>query len=231
LQYLGGKSRIAKDISNIINQYSKDKLFISLFCGTCSVESMVQSKSKILNDSHKYLIGLLNAVQKGYEIPDIITKEEYYDVKQNLDKNIALSGFVGFGCSFEAKWWGGYAQNKAGTNYAKQSKNSLLKKMSLLQDANILCDDYRNITIPDNSVVYCDPPYKNTTHYSNSIGFDHDEFWEYMRTISKNNIVFISEISAPDDFKAIWEKPFKRVLDKNKDNIFVSIEKLYQHNI
>jgi DNA adenine methylase len=231
MQYLGGKSRIAKDISGIINQYSEDRLFISLFCGTCSVESMVISKSKTLNDSHLYLIELLKAVQNGYEIPEQITKEEYYRVKSNQDENKALSGFVGFGCSFGAKWWGGYAQNKARTNYAMQSKNSLLRKMNNLKDANILCSDYRTVKIPDGSVVYCDPPYKNTTHYSNSVGFNHEEFWEYMRNISKNNIVFISEISAPEDFTTVWEKPFKRVLDKNKDNIFVSIEKLYQKNI
>jgi DNA adenine methylase len=228
MQYLGGKSRIAKDISAIINQYSKDKMFVSLFCGTCSIESMVKSSGKIINDFHPYLIELLRAVQNGYEIPEIVTKEQYYEVKKNQDLNKALTGFVGFGCSFGAKWWGGYASNKAGTNYAKQSKNSLMKKMAKLKDAKIYNEDYRNIEIPNNSVVYCDPPYKDTTGYSNSGSFSHDDFWEYMRKLSKNNIVFISEIHAPDDFESIWEKSFKRVLDKNKDNIFTSVEKLFK---
>lgn len=48
-----------------------------------------------------------------------------------------------------------------------------------------------------------------------------------MRKISKNNSVFISELTAPDDFESIWEKPFKRSLDKNKENGFSSTEKLF----
>jgi DNA adenine methylase len=227
LQYLGGKSRISNDIAKIINQYSADRTFVSLFCGTCSIESKIISKNKILNDAHPYLIALLQAVQNGYEIPDEVSKEEYYRVKNNLDENMALSGFVGFACSFGAKWWGGYASNKKGTNYAKQSKNSLLKKMDKLQDAEILCEDYRLVKFPMGSVVYCDPPYENTTGYSNSNMFSHNDFWEYMRKISKTNTVFISEENAPEDFKVIWERQSKRVLDKNKDNIFTSTEKLF----
>ena len=59
MNYLGGKSRIAKYIATIINKYSKDKPFVSLFCGACSVESKVIAKEYFLNDSHPYLIELL----------------------------------------------------------------------------------------------------------------------------------------------------------------------------
>lgn len=52
-----------------------------------------------------------------------------------------------------------------------------------------------------------------------------------MRKISKDNIVFISEQNAPDDFECIWEKPFTRTLDRNKDNQFKVTEKLYIHKI
>ena len=48
--------------------------------------------------------------------------------------------------------------------------------------------------------MYCDPPYANTTRYSNSNIFNHREFWDYMRLLSQNNLVFISEINAPEDF-------------------------------
>ena len=231
MQYLGGKSRISKQISEIINKYSAEKPFVSLFCGTASVESKVVSKSKQLNDKHEYLIALLKEVQKGWNIPDVVSKEEYYKVKVNLDENKALSGFVGFACSFGGKWWGGYAKNNSGTNYAKQSKNSLLKKMATLSlsDTKFYNVDYRDVPIEEGSVVYCDPPYKGTTGYSNSGQFNHDEFWEYVRKLSEKNIVFVSEISAPEDFVSVWEKPFKRVLDVNKDNIFKSMEKLYIH--
>ena len=53
-------------------------------------------------------------------------------------------------------------------------------------------------------VFYCDPPYKGTKGYKDS-GFNHDEFWNYVRKMSKVGFkVFVSEYEAPDDFRCIW---------------------------
>lgn len=230
MQYMGGKSRISNDISAIINTYSKDKNFVSLFCGSCAIESKVIAKSKICNDGHEYLISLLSAVQNGYELPDVVTKEDYYKAKENKDEDKALTGFIGFGCAFGGKWFGGYAKNNSNTNYAKQSKNSLLKKMETLKENTYFKNlDYKSVEIPLDSVIYCDPSYANTTGYSNSNTFTHQEFWDYMRILSQNNLVFISELKAPEDFIPIWQKTFKRVLDVDKDNVFDSLEKLFVH--
>lgn len=228
MQYLGGKTRIAKDIAHIISQYSQDKTFVSLFCGAISVESNVIAKEYILNDYHPYLIETLKAFQSNWLPPENISKEEYYRIKNNPDEDKKLTGFVGFACSFGGKWFGGYASNKREDNYAKQGKNGLLKLIRPLYNAKFYNLDYRLVSIPDNSVVYCDPPYQNTTRYSNSSEFNHPEFWEYMRELSKSNIVFISEVSAPDDFNVIWEKDLNRQLNKN-DN-FKSSEKLFVFN-
>ena len=82
MQYQGGKSRIAKDIAGIINAVSRRKIenspgvsthnqrisggadtFVSLFCGSCAVESKVKGFSRIiLNDRHPYLTSLLKGV-------------------------------------------------------------------------------------------------------------------------------------------------------------------------
>lgn len=68
MRYQGGKSRIAKQIASVItNVCSRESnlTFVSLFCGTCSIESKVTGFSrKILNDKHEYLIALLNGVKK-----------------------------------------------------------------------------------------------------------------------------------------------------------------------
>ena len=55
-----------------------------------------------------------------------------------------------------------------------------------------------------------------------------EEFWEYMRELSKDHIVLVSEQNAPDDFEIVWEKEQKRMLDVNKDNIFTTTEKLFK---
>lgn len=226
---MGGKSRISKKISSIINTHTHTRPFISLFCGSCAVESKVNSNIKILNDKHTYLIEMFKGLQQGYDLPENVSEEQYKYVKNNLDKDKVLSGFVGFGCSFGGKWFGGYARNKTGTNYAMQSKKSVMKDMTGLQNAAFLNMDYKDVVIPKDSVVYADPPYKNTTTYGNKFKFDSDEFWEYIREISQDNIVFVSEEQAPDDFNCIWQKEFTRTLDVNKQNQPKKIEKLFTY--
>lgn len=180
MQYMGGKSRIARQIAEFINEIPRRKVqncqapgpnnhdyggggggadcFVSLFCGSCAVESKVQGFSrKILNDRHKYLIAMLQGVQNGYNLPESITPEEYRYIRDHKDEDPALAGFVGFGCSFGGKWFGGYARNASGTNYALQSKRSLLKDMATLQDAHFVCEDYRRVCIPPGGRNLCGP--------------------------------------------------------------------------
>jgi len=83
-----------------------------------------------------------------------------------------------------------------------------LQRLQRLQKDNIKkiikWKSYEEIEIPKDAIVYCDPPYKWTATYS-EWWFNHDEFWEYIRILSKTNKVFISEYTAPNDFKAIYE--------------------------
>lgn len=71
-------------------------------------------------------------------------------------------------------------------------------------------------------------PYDGTTGYGNE-KFNSDEFWKYMRHISNNHLVFVSEQNAPEDFISIWHKPFIRTLDVNKNNQFKVTEQLFIH--
>lgn len=129
LQYQGGKSRISKQISEVITnalsrwqikdsnldcvsnrERESNQTFVSLFCGSCSVESKVKGYDRIIcNDKHEYLIEMLKGVQNGYELPELITEEQYKYIKDHKDEDKILTGFVGFGCSFGGKFFGGYA--------------------------------------------------------------------------------------------------------------------------
>lgn len=231
MRYLGGKSKIAKQIAEIINNSTGGgTTFVSLFCGSCVIESLINADKKILNDKHEYLIAMYKALQNGYELPENLTKEEYYNIKANKDNDKALAGFVGFGCSFGGKWFGGYAKNRVGRNYCLEAKKHTMKLWNGIKNAEFVCKDYREVEIPANAIIYADPPYMNTTQYSNSKNFDYNEFWDYMRQLSKDHIVFISEENAPEDFKCVWSKEVKRVLDVNKTNIQSKTEKLFVFN-
>lgn len=182
---------------------------------------------KTLNDRHEYLIALLREIQKGYDPPDTVTLEQYRHIRQHKDEDKALTGFVGFGCSFGGKWFGGYARNATGTNYAAQSKRSLLKDMAALMDAEFVCADYRRVRIPRGAVIYADPPYSGTTGYGGE-KFDTTEFWKAMRLLADTgHPVFVSEQSAPPGILCVWEKPFTRTLDYNKGNQFQVTERLF----
>lgn len=179
------------------------------------------------------------ALQNGWIPPDAVSKEEYYAIKANPDADKALTGFVGFGCSFGGKWWGGYATDKRGDDYCGQSKcgvmrdycgeakSTIAKDLTGLKNAIFVCGDYRDVVIPERSVVYADPPYEKTTKYSTG-NFDHAAFWDYMRQLAKQgHQVFISEENAPDDFMCIWRKEKTRTLKKDDYTNMVRIEKLW----
>ena len=204
-----------------------------MFCGSCNIISKIdKNRVRIANDKHKYLIAMWKELQNGWDMPNNISEEEYKYIKNHKDENPALTGFVGFGLSYSGKWFGGYGKSKKPNGeirwHSDETKRALERDMKHLQSVRFTCLDYREVDIPNGSIVYADPPYANTTTYQGQ-KFDSEAFWEYMRQISKNNQVFISEQTAPDDFECIWEKPFTRTLDRNKDNQFKVVEKLFTY--
>ncbi len=180
---------------------------------------------RIGNDNHPYLIALLEAIKCGWVPPTIVSKEEYYDIKKNPSTYAAeLVGFVGFLCSFGGKWWGGYAANNSGDNYAERGSRMLVKQASALKDVIFKCGNYLELEALDECLIYCDPPYAQTTKYKG--GFNHEVFWEWCRVKSESNIVFISEYHAPDDFICVKEVEHKTILNKNSQD--KRIEKLFR---
>lgn len=50
-------------------------------------------------------------------------------------------------------------------------------------------------------------------------------FWDKVRELSKDNIVFVSELDAPEDFECLWNKPIRNTL--GSDNTRMQTEKLF----
>lgn len=218
MRYLGGKYRLRKQISQIINltidrQTDRQTVFVSLFCGAGNVESLVVADRKILNDKNKYVIAFHKAMQEGFQLPDVVTKQDWEYIRNHKDENPALTGYVGFQCSFYGKFFHGYA----GENYAKSGHKNSLDIANGLKYCEFVCLDYRDVEIPDGSVVYCDPPYADSAGWYPTGKFDNEEFWDYVRKISEKNIVLVSERRAPEDFCAIWSKPYTSGVRSNSD--------------
>lgn len=236
---MGSKARISKEISFLINQSistNKLKNYIEPFVGGGNMIEKIVCENRFGMDSNLYLIDMWKALQNGWNPPENITKEEYIQIRNNKEKYPnELVAFAGFVATYNAKWFGGYAgivKTKIGTtrNYYDEARRNILKQLPKLQTVKFYHKKFQEMDISKtkNCFIYCDPPYQNSTEYKDE--FDHNEFWDWVRTISRNNIVYVSEYTAPGDFSCIWQKELTTTLDKNSrkkdiEKLFVKINK------
>ena len=183
---------------------------------------------RIGNDLSYHLIEMWRALQKGWQPPDEITEDDYKYLKAAQDiEDPALVAFAGFCCSFSCKWFGSYARNSRGDNYARQGKNAILTPLPKMLRVELYNLDYRDLEIPEGSIIYGDPPYRGTAGYM--YGLDHAAFWQWCRDKSLDgHHVYISEYSAPEDFECLLEIDHFTTLTKT--NKAKRVEKLFRYN-
>lgn len=235
MKYMGSKARIAKDILAIIlKERKQDQYYVEPFAGGMNIIDKV-SGNRIANDLNSYLISMFEALCSGWR-PEKIDKEFYNLVKLNKDKfDPYITGWVGFNCSYSGKWFGGYAgevKTKIGTvrDYQQEAINNTLKQITKLNQVLFCNKQYFELQIPENSIIYCDPPYQGTTEYKDS-KFDSLKFWGWVRDMSiSGHSVFVSEYNAPEDFECIWSKDLTSQLSANGKcgGSKVSTEKLFK---
>lgn len=225
MQYLGGKARIAKEILPLILADRKEgQYFVEPFCGGCNVTANV-SGNRIANDYNEYLIAMFVGLLSGENYPEQIGPELYNDVKDcfraGSDKyNPGFMGWVGFMASYRGIFFSGYSgatviSKGKPKDYISEAIRNITRQIPKLKGVEFRTGDYKNLLIPDESIIYCDPPYMGTTGYSD--GINHDEFWQWCRErVYDGHKVYISEYQAPDDFITIWEKPIQNCISLNK---------------
>lgn len=237
MKYVGSKSRVAKDISSIINNIIQEQqisTYIEPFVGGGNLIQHIVCDNKFGYDNNEYLIEFWKQIQNGWNpLNDIVmTKDFYTDVRNNPNlypKHIvALCGFC---ATYQGKWFGGYANisyTKTGKvrNYYNEAVRNVLKQKDYIKDVIFDCKSYEQIQT-SNSLIYCDPPYANTTKYKDN--FDNEKYWDWVRNMSKTNIVLCSEYSAPDDFECIWSK--SKIVSLNKDIHTEVTEKLFKFKL
>ena len=85
-----------------------------------------------------------------------------------------------------------------------------LERLQSLERLKFTSVSYDEIDIPDDAVVYCDPPYhasNNSLYEGTADAFDHCTFYDWCVRVSKTNPIFISEYSIEDDrFEVVAEK-------------------------
>ena len=161
------------------------------------------------------------AIQDGWIPPKEVEEIEYNKIKN--EQPSALRGFIGFGCSWGGKFFGGYARENSDRNFALNAHNQVLKTRNGIYDALIQLGDYTQFSSEIDSLIYCDIPYKNTTKYS--MNFDYGAFYDWAIKMSKNNKIFISEYAMPDEFIEVYS--IERNLELKSNNQARRIEKIF----
>ena len=114
MRYLGGKSRIAKPILEVIlaNATERTGVYWEPFIGGGGMASKAAKHFNrcIYSDQDEDLMLMWEALATGWEPPEQVSEEEYKALRHAEPS--ALRGFVGYGCSFGGKWFGGYARSK-----------------------------------------------------------------------------------------------------------------------
>lgn len=233
---MGSKNRIAKHLLPIILKDRKpNQWYVEPFVGGANMIDKVEG-NRIGADSNKYVIEALRYI-RDFKTPvsnSEFTEQDYKNAASHYRNGFKITpaecyALIAF--SFGAKWLGGWSRGKNSKggqrDYVSEQHKASEKQRPLLQGVNLIPSSYSELDIPDCSIVYCDPPYANTTKYKDD--FNHDEFWQWCRDkVKEGHQVFISEYNAPDDFICVWQQELNVSVAKDGKHK-KAIEKLFVH--
>ena len=239
--YMGSKSKYAQYIVPILQKVINDRgvdLYIEPFVGGANIIDKIKCNKRVGYDRSDTLIALLCQARDDFSKVLADGNRELWDkgkgyVKDGImpeDMTLAEIGAMEFFASFSNGGFPrGYAKNVAGRNYFKEARANMEKQAPNLKGIEFYQSNYYNLRGLQGAVIYCDPPYANTKHYgyANQEKMDYTRFWNWVREMSKENYVFVSEQVAPDDFEIVWEMEAKRT--NGEDNNFKAIERLFRY--
>lgn len=113
-------------------------------------------------------------------------------------------------------------------NQLERIKRIIQIKCSSLPSIQTKSLDYRLLDIPNNSVVFCDPPYKDSTVKYNNLKFEHEEFYEWCLEQSNRNDVYVTEYNIEHpNFQLVGEKG-RQISMNGKGSKGLKTERLYK---
>ena len=239
--YMGSKNRIAKYLLPFLTKYlTLDRWYVEPLAGGMNIMDKVNHPKRLASDANNYLIAMWRwLVEKDYDFPKGLTKENYSYYRDLFNQrgfnndgttlDEAMIGWVGFMSCVNGRFYdGGYCSCQQKRDYVKEHINNIIAQKDRLKNVVFKCGSYDKIDIPENSVIYCDPPYKSTQTYKVSNIFDYDRFWQWCRDKTvQGNDVLISEYQAPKDFIPIWQMVLTNSI--HQTNTYKPIENLFVH--
>lgn len=231
--YRGNKESASYHIVRFIENLMTDKKqVVDLFCGGCSVACALPKRFHVVaNDSNPYLMSMFHVLKNDmWQDPPVPVDAEFYNIMKNeLDKDyrkftphgnalkaddatlvmrakIGWAGFAGSSRDFMASFCGRSSGSATDKTFYRTKK--IKETVSLLKENNVqlTCIDYKEFQPKVPTVFYCDPPFSGKIKYPVT-SFQSEEFFDWCRNIvKKGHVVLVSEISAPKDFKRVWDR-------------------------
>lgn len=234
MKYMGSKRRIAKHIIPIMVKAADEAgitKWVEPFVGGANLIDKVPDRfERVGYDLSEHVIYALKDIRDiPNSLPENVSEEEYRSYKGRPAESI--TSWVRHVCAFGGRFWNAYARQGSNPKYKKsvalEGFNNAQKQSPLIQGVEFIHAYYRDLSFSD-SLIYCDPPYKGTSGYKTG-EFNHDEFYEWCREQAKNNIVFVSEYNAPEDFELVWQGEIKTNFASNrKTATHNAVEKLFK---
>ena len=213
------KNRIAKYLLPIILKDRKpNQWYVEPFVWGANMIDKVEG-NRIWWEYNEYIAEMWIALENWWIPRKDYTKKEFNDIKKNINKyqkNVVW--YVWINCAYSGVWLSWFAwkvNTKWGArDYQDEAYRNTLKQIPNIKWVKFIHSSYKDLEIPINSIIYCDPPYEWTSWYKDK--FNHTEFWDWCREQKKKwHTIFISEYNAPDDFKCVWDKEVKSSLSAN----------------
>lgn len=212
--YMGSKSRHALDIIAITCANRKQgQYYVEPFVGGGNVICKVPHAQgpRIANDINWRMVAYLDALgNKGYKPPSEMTKDEWSRLMKNPNEHPPeLVAFAATCLTFGSMWMGEWVKEEG---RCLQGRNGAMRDAPGLTGVVFHSMSYEqmNAHIPPESIIYCDPPYQNTTIYEGAktkikIGealsknnWKANSFWKWADAlVAEGHRVYVSEYKGP----------------------------------
>ena len=248
--YHGGKQRIGKQLAEIIVDESIDiaeeegfeiKGYCEPFCGMLGVyrhipelfeEEGFDDLQYLAGDANESVVLMWRAAQKGWRPPARCSYNEYKRL-ESARRASRLKGFIGHQCSFGGKYFQGFSGGRPKSRIPRaidisRASQRVSEIATGLKSVDISHGIYSQFSNLKGYIVYCDPPYSKYNKYydefKHELKFDKERFWDWCHRMSRNNIVMVTEYSAPSGVRSI--KKFRHT-SNHRGNVKSNKEILY----
>jgi len=229
MKYMGSKRRIAKHILPImLAECERHDIttWVEPFVGGGNmIDKVPATFMRIGYDINPHVISAMIGIRDHLEaLPSQVSEDYYKSIKGSEPDHI--TSWVRFSCSFGGMFESALARG-GDRNYSEEAKRNAVIQSPSVQGVEFDCRGYVESNF-NGCLIYCDPPYQDTATYKTE-QFNHTHFFDWCREQAKNNIVFVSEYNAPDDFECVWSGTVKtNFASSRKGATHNAVEKLFK---